>query len=232
MKHHACVFFCYNNIDHIIQSFNSIYRKETDYFILENKSANSNLIEDYFTSISKKIFSYIQFNENISNNALPIFIKDFNKILKEYSYVTITDGDLYVQDIQLTFQEIFKNLSYPEVLMSCVDLSMSNLPNVPGASSWIPQGVQIRDYISCLTGAHLMTLKTENFSILEKDKLLDSILHQAVLSLNKVWAKTLINKAYHLTWDLYTDNNPYFLAKINTPNIWDHNRVCDYRTII
>lgn len=232
MKNHACVFICFNNVEHIIKSFDSIYRKDTDYFIIENKSDNSSLIENYFINKRDDIGKYIQFNKNISNNAMSIFIKDFNKILKEYSYVTITDGDLYVQDIQSTFQEIFKNLSYPEVLISCVDLSMNNLPDVPGANSWIPQGTQIRDYISCFTGIHLMTVKAENFYILEKDKFVDSYFHQITLFLNKIWAKTLINKAYHLTWDLYTENNPYYLAKLHTPNIWNHERISDYRIII
>ena len=139
---------------------------------------------------------------------------------------------MYIKDSQSTFEEIIKNLSYPEVAVSCVDLSLENLPNVPGASTWIPAGVQVKDYIHCYTGVHLMTINVKDFSIFEVEKCLDANFHRAVLSLDKRWVKTLKNKAYHLTWDLYTENNPYYLFKVKTPNLWNHDTMSSYSIII
>jgi hypothetical protein len=48
-------------------------------------------------------------------------------------------------------------------------------------------------------------------------------LYHHFLSYNLKWVKTKLNKAYHLTWDLYTEDNPYYQFKIqNINHIWNH----------
>ena len=65
---HICVFFIFNNLEHIIKSFESIQNSNIDYFIIENKSGNSTQIQEYFST--KNLKGYIQFKENISNNSI------------------------------------------------------------------------------------------------------------------------------------------------------------------
>jgi phosphosulfolactate synthase (CoM biosynthesis protein A) len=103
---HICVFFIYNNLEHIIKSFESIQCPNIDYFIIENKSDNSSKIQEYF--FTKNLKGYIQFEENISNNAIEIFLKDYKELLLEYDYITITDGDIEIKDINSTFKELIK----------------------------------------------------------------------------------------------------------------------------
>ena len=67
---HICIFFIYNNLEHIIKSFESIQDPNVDYFIIENKSDNSSKIQEYF--FTKNLKGYIQFEENISNNAMDV----------------------------------------------------------------------------------------------------------------------------------------------------------------
>ena len=100
---HICIFFIYHNLDHIIKSFESIQTPNVDYFIIENKSKNSNKIQEYFST--KTLKGYIQFEKNISNNAIEIFLNDYKELLLEYDYITITDGDLEIKDIYSTFKE-------------------------------------------------------------------------------------------------------------------------------
>ena len=98
---HICVFLAYQNFEHIKMSFESMYLDSIDYFIIENKSDKSNEIRNFFES--KKLKGYIQFQKNIAANAVNIFIKDFYNLLMEYDVITITDGDLYVYNIQDAF---------------------------------------------------------------------------------------------------------------------------------
>lgn len=226
-KNHICILFCYNNYEHIVECFNSLYREETDYFIIENYSKNSDKIKDFF--LTKKLKGYIQFKENITNNATSVFFMDFYNLLKEYKYVTLSDCDLLVKDKNALFTEIFKNLELEDVLVSCVDLDMKNLPNVPGSELWIPKGIETNDYIEGLTGAWILTIKNENLDFFYNVKSLDSAWHLKAKSLKKKWVKTRVNKAYHLTWDLYNPENEYYKFKEKGRNkLWHHSKVCDY----
>ena len=232
MNKHACIFICYNNTDHIIESFNSIYKEDIDFFIIENKSINSDLISNFFITHKNKIFKYIQFQENIANNALDIFLKDFYRELCDYNYITFTDGDLRIDNTDNTFKEIIKNLYLPDVLVSCVNLYTHNLPNIPGSQSWLPAGTKTEEYIECFTGIHLMTIIKENLFLFKNLKFLDSNFHSKTISLNKKWVKTIHNKAYHLTWDLYKNNNSYYKFKLDNLDIWTKIKSSAYITII
>jgi hypothetical protein len=231
MNKHICILICYKNFEHIKKCFESLYNDEIDFFIVENYSENSDKIKDLF--FKKNVVGYIQFEKNITNNALSIFVKDYENILNKYEYVTFSDCDLIIENNKDTFNEIIKNLNLKNVLVSCVDLKMDNLPNVSGSKSWIPPALSITDeYIEGASGVHLMTLKGENLWLVKNTNFLDSTIRSKVHSENKKWVKTLINKAYHLTWDLYFDGSDYYDYKKSSSNLWSHNNTCDYKIII
>jgi hypothetical protein len=229
MNKHAIILFCYNNIEHIIKSFESLYIDNCDFFIVENKSENSFLIEEYFSD--KDIKKYIQFEENITNNALNIFFKDFD-IFNIYEYITITDCDIYVENIKLFLKEAKEILNIIDGICA-IDLSLENLPNVYGADTWIPKPLNITDkYIECYTGIHLITMKINIFNLIKNENILDGHLHGFIRNKNLKWVKTLKIKGYHLTWDYYNENNDYYKFKINTPNLWFGNKISKYKTIL
>mgnify|MGYP003378416149 CR=1 FL=1 len=231
LKNHICVLFCYQNFEHIKQCFNSIYDDKTDYFIVENYSSNSNDIKEYF--LGKRLIGYIQFEQNITNNAANIFLRDFKHKLIEYKYTTFSDCDLLVHSKELLFGELFDNLEHKNVLVSCADLEMENLPNVKGSENWIPKSITTDIHIEGFTGIHFLTIKNENLDFFEKIHFLDTNLHLKCKKLKKKWVKTLKNKVYHLTWDIYFDGNDYFEFKVkNFNNLWNHKVVCDYKIIV
>ena len=229
---HICVFFIYHNLDHIIKSFESIQTPNVDYFIIENKSKNSDKIQEYFST--KTLKGYIQFEENVSNNAIEIFLNDYKELLLEYDYITITDGDLEVKDIDSTFKELIKNVNLEGVGISCIDLSLDNFPyHIPNSTSWLASNPIITDeYIISPTGIHLMTLKRENLELLYNVKFVDNRINKYFSSQGLKWVKTKLNKAIHLTWDLYTEDNPYYQFKIQNMNhIWNHANYSPYLKI-
>ena len=94
MNKHICIFFCYEQVDVIKTAFDSNYVEGIDFFVVENGSRNSKEIEQYFQT--KNLKGYIQFEKNISGNAMNIFLKDYMDLLKGYDDITITDGDFFV----------------------------------------------------------------------------------------------------------------------------------------
>jgi hypothetical protein len=237
---HICIFFIYHNIEHIIESFESIQKSDVDYFIVENKSNNSEQIEKYFST--KKLKGYIQFQKNISNNAIQTFLADYKNLLLDYDYITITDGDLKVEDATSTFEELIKNLNIEEKIgrsvgVSCVDLELSNFPHhVPGSEKWLPyyNCKETEEYIECPSGIHLMTIKIENIDFLyQKWGFRDITIKDYVYSKGYKWVTTKINKAYHLTWDLYYEGNPYYDDKMKQlrRRLWKHSRWSPYLEI-
>jgi hypothetical protein len=222
---------CFNNFDHITKSYESLYDKNIDYFIIENYSDNSDKIKDFFKE--KNLVGYIQFERNISHNAVSTFVNDYVSLLEQYDYITISDCDLTVEDSKEMFQEIIKNLDFKDVIVSCSDLTMINLPNVLGSESWVPPPIVItKDYIEGDSGVHLMTIKRENLWVIKDKTFLDSNLRNSVQSTKKKWVKTLKNKAYHLTWDVYFEGSDYYKFKLDNINIWGHNNFCNYEVII
>ena len=191
MKKHACILFCYNNVDHIIKCVDSLHLPDIDYYVIENKSVNSTAIEAYFKT--KNIKRYIQFETNISNSALRVFFNDYTNELLHYDYITVTDCDLYLTDARSTFEELKKNLDFLNVGMSCVDLSMENYPyKIAQGQNWIPEPTIITDdYLVCPTGGHLMTLKQNNAHIFyNQDPFIDGGLLQSTINAGLIWVKT------------------------------------------
>ncbi len=233
MKEHICILWCFNNYEHIAKCFESIYMDAVDYFIIENRSPYSPQIEAFF--IQQRLVGYIQFEKNIGDNAVKIFLRDFQMLLRRYSYITFTDGDILVDNIAFTFAEMGGILERPEVGVCTVDLKLDNFPHhlaTPG--EWLPQPVSVAsNYIECQTGAHLMTLKNKNLDILfNAPKALDNAFRMACASKRLKWVKTKRSKAYHLTWDYYHKGNEYYEFRVQNPNIFNQSNMCNYKKII
>ena len=114
MKKHLIVFIAYKHVDIVKSSLESIfYYENADVFVVENKSENSADFENYFSG--KNLVGYIQFDANIANSAITIFIRDFWELILQYDYVTITDGDLFIADINETFKEIIDAFNFTHV---------------------------------------------------------------------------------------------------------------------
>lgn len=206
---------------------------DKDYFIIENRSPNSPQIEAFF--IIQRLKGYIQFKENIADNAVKIFLKDYKELLQQYQYVTYTDADLLIDNISFTFAEIVGILQNKEIGACAVDLKMSNFPHhLAKPSDWLPEPTNMTaDYIECATGVHLMTLRNENLDImLNAPKAMDNAFRMACASKGLKWVKTKISKAYHLTWDYYVKGHPYYEFRIKNPNIFNQVKTCDYKIII
>jgi hypothetical protein len=62
---------------------------------------------------------------------------------------------------------------------------------------------------------------------------MDTIIYQSVLKRHGIWARTLTNKAYHLTWDYYVEGNEYLEWKLkNQWTLGSHNKKSEYIKII
>jgi hypothetical protein len=225
---HICIFICYNNFEHIVKCFESIKNLPIDFFIIENFSKNSKQIEDYF--IKQKVKGYVQFEKNITNNAVNIIKKDFSNLFESYEYITFSDCDLLVVNPQSLFDEIYKILNHDDVGVCCSSLSMDNLPNVPDAQSWIPQPISHhKDYINTNTGVHFMTIKQKNYKIIKNTKFLDSLMCSEIRSRDLKWVATKKNNVKHLTWDLYHVDDEYYGFKLKRGfDLWSHNEVSNY----
>lgn len=229
MNNHLCILWCYNNYEHIVKCFESVQIDTMDYFIVENRSHKSLDLQKYFAK--KRLAGHIRFKENIADNAVKIFLKDYHRLLCQYEYITFSDGDLFVDNAQSAFAEVLKILEHKEVGVCAMDLKMDNFPHdIAKPSDWIPGPIgETEDYIVCATGAHMMTLKAENLSILTgAKKAIDGCFREMCANAGLLWVKTKQNKAYHLTWDYYHPGNPYYNFRLNNPKIFTITKTCRY----
>jgi len=233
MKRHICILWCFENHEHIAKCFESIQMDDKDYFIVENRSQHSKVISEYFAD--KRLAGYIQFVENIADNAVKIFFAEFKEFLLQYEYITFSDGDLFLSNATDTFQEIWQILQHPEVGVCTVDLRLNNFPHhIAKPSDWLPAPTRhTADYVECQTGSHLLTLKRENLDILAgAPKAIDGCFRAMCAAKGLCWVKTKVNKAYHLTWDYYVKGNPYYEFRKKNPNIFNQERTCSYKQIV
>lgn len=212
-----CVLNTFYNYEHIKLCLDSIWSDKIDFFILENKSDHSELIEEYIKT--KKVIGYLQSEENITYKTVNFFFQNYKDLINSYEYFTISDGDLLIDDIDSLYDEMINILEKPNVKVCCVNLKQENLPKITGSESWIPKGRIVDNcYMTFKTGTHMMTFKKENFFIfLELENMLDNLVHKNVESYGGVSAVTIINKSKHLTWDYYLDGNEYYEWKLKNP---------------
>lgn len=247
---HLLVFFCFWQVEDIIQSFNSMESKGIDCFVVENHSIRSSEIESFFKT--KKLKGYIQLDENIAYNALNIFNQDYRELLDKYDIISYTDGDLYFINIRNTYKEILSNLKKPNVMISSAnvftgdDYYKFNNPqySIVGIDEFrktmrkrkVEQGA-----IEGMTGLVLVTLKKESlFSILNTQNFhfRTTGLDRRVSELGGKWTHSRKNLAYHLTWDHYTLQDEYYIWKVKelegiTPDeFWDKRVYATYRRIV
>ena len=224
---HIVVFLAFENLDIIKTSFDSIKSANADFFIVENQSENSDAIKKYF--MSQKLIGYIQFEKNARANAMNIFVRDFYKLLSEYDFITVTDGDLFVYDIKETFSEIISGFNNPKCYISAIDLYSGNNylnPNkVVGLQPYIDHMISksttepksIPGVIVC----SLLTLNRKTLYLIKDIHFIDTNIINKSNQNGGESFKTTKNLAYHLTWDLYVDGNPYYENKKNNlAKIW------------
>ena len=226
---HIVVFLAFENLDIIRTSFDSLKTADADFFVVENHSENSHLIKEYFSN--QKLVGYIQFNKNAGANALNVFVRDYYDLLSEYDFITYTDGDLFLYDIKETFKEIISTFKDPECYVCGVSLYHGNSylnkgPNrVVGIQPYI-DFMKSRSDIEPLstfgkTGAHLLTFTNKTLFLIKNIHFIDTHIFNKAVKNGGKYFKTTKNVAYHLTWDLYFDGNPYYENKKNNlVKIW------------
>jgi hypothetical protein len=241
MNNHLIVFLAFSEVDIIQTSFESIHNSSFDYFIVENKSDNSDKISEYFINkkqIFDNIVGYIQFKENISATAIDSFLINFDYIIKQYEYVTITDGDFFMFDFKDTMVEVLGGFNNPKCLVSSVSLYLvNNYGNNPhrliGTDYYIKNQndrlVLPHGNIQGITSNCFLTFKTSNMNFLKEIHYIDTYISSKIHSIGGIWLKTNRNQAYHLTWDLYIDGNPYYEWKKKViGTIWNKVTPVDY----
>lgn len=241
-----CIVLVYYSTEVIKKSLDFITKAsdKLDIIVLENRSENTEkLIKPYLSKLleCKKISMYVEFLDNITNNALEEFF-DTNIIdLNAYENIIITDGDVLGDSNEWISEEenILKN--NPEVLVCGVDLKTDNLPleTFEEAPKWVPKIINsYDDYSECPTGMQLLMVRTKImpgfFDYMERkeEKFKDSAMFDYFYDeLNKKWGKTKINRVQHLTWTIYGDlDDPYTKYKLSRSHTehWHHDRYCDF----
>lgn len=246
MEKIPCIVLVYYNVKIIKESLDFLLKSsdELEFIVIENKSINSEeKIKPYLMELlhTNKISMYVEFMDNISNNALEEFFQMNIIDLNNYKNIVITDGDIKGNSQAWLEEEKSILNRHSEILVCGVDFTTDNLPlrQFEDAVNWIAKPRNIyHDYIECATGAHLLLMRTKDlikFLKYMKNKNLkfkDSvILDYCYKVLGKKWAKTKVNKSIHLTWSIYSDlNNPYTKYKLSKSHdeFWYHNKYCDF----
>lgn len=221
---------------------NLVQNKNLDIYVIENKSSQSSENHSFCLDLLQRrlISNYSLFDENISNNAFEVIIRQYKEVIKEADYVLVTDGDLTVQNSQWLSEEIEILNNYPDVFVCGVKLSLHNLPleAFPESGSWVPAPTNIHEaYTEQLSGIHLTLWRSKEFMTLFKwmqkngKPFLDGVIQQYCAERGMKWAVTNQAEAVHLTWDIYADlEHPYVKAKLSKPlhKVFNHNNYCAY----
>jgi hypothetical protein len=212
--------------------------------VIENKSKNTPEIESMVKEFGKlgRIERYYQFSENITGNAYDIVINNELDRIRKSELVLITDGDLISNSKEWLSEEIHI-LSWNKEVFACgITLDTVNLPleAFPESEQWIHKDIaEHEDYFEVRTGGHLLLLRSKDFHkfMLWKNaknlNFVDGVMHRYCYDEVKMtWARTKYAKAYHLTWDLYSDrNHPYTKLKTSKSfhETWYHMRKASYK---
>ncbi len=239
MNKHICVFLAFQEFDVITKAFESNYMDSIDFFIIENQSKNSPKIKEYF--LSKNLVGYIQFEQNISFNAVNIFIRDYFDLLKKYDYITFTDGDFYLYDATDTFKELVYVLDNFKCSFVSVPMYMGNRYILKNPIIGIDKYIDVMKLrykqmtYSCMegwTGNNFVTMKNKDLYLIKDVNYVDTQLRAKLNSLKLKWITIKKNMVYHLTWDLYQPGNEYFeWKKIVYPKIWIEIKTSTYEKI-
>ena len=214
-----------------------------DIIVLENPSESTTDIKEYCLDLVKKsiIKQYCLFEENICGGVFKeIYI---NIDLINYDYIMVTDGDLTISTTGDWLSEQIKIVDkYSDTFVCAVDLSLDNLPinEYPGCEGWYPKSYNIlNDCSEGDTGVYLLLFKKDRFISLmnyihKNNKIfIDATLHKYCRENNLKWRRTKRSKAYHHTWDLYTQvNHPYTIMKNekNNNDLWNVTKRSNYKS--
>lgn len=234
-KRHLIIVIIYDQLDIIKKSFDSIFDYDADFCVIENPSDNSHDIEKYVLTKNPK--KYIRYVQNVSNNAVTQFNREHSEFIKQYDYITYTDGDLFVYNPKELFDEIFDALEKDDCIISSANLWLGNQYMTDCTDTKRQRYLDtnerqnINDFImymdnnpigfgskKLVNGNFFITVKNKNIDFIINEVFLDSI-YQKKFPAN--WYSTSKNLVYHLTWDLYVDGNPYYeFKKVVYPRIW------------
>jgi hypothetical protein len=250
-KKHIVVFLAYEDFDIIKKSFESIENIDSDIFVIENKSKNSEQIEDYF--VNKSLKGYIQFNDNTENSCIPLFNNAYGDLVKQYDYITYTDGDLYAYDANDMFEEIIDAFKYSGTMVSTSEIWIGNYHLVEKDKSEIKplhlrgtfedylEEVKNSNYefgskdspIGLTTGHYFVTYKNADLEHIFKIPIYsDGSIYSTMMHLGRKWYKTTKNISYHMSWDSYYDGNPYYeWKKSMKKTLWREKKYSDFRII-
>jgi hypothetical protein len=244
-----CYVIIFDQLEIIKQSLNFLtqYANDLEIVVIENPSPNSKLIKKYIAELGAKqlIKRYYLMKENIAGNAYTMVLEAERRHAESSPYVILTDGDLVSQDKNWLNEERSVLRKHPDVFACGVTLGLSNLPlkAFPGArEEWIPNDAHIyKDYVEVITGGHLLMMRgTELIEFLDWKNdnnlnFVDGIMHDYCYNqLGQKWARTKVAKAYHLTWDLYSNpNHPYTKLKTSKSfkETWHNNKRSEFSLV-
>ncbi len=238
------IFFDYNTTKKSLD-FITKFNDRLDIHIVENYSEYTNeYIKPYVLELLKKnkIKSYYLFEENIGFNAIEKVVETKAQYINDFDYFIITDGDLISENDDWINEQINILEKNPEVILSGLKLDLINLPSeelYPDSKNWVPPAKEIegKNYLDGQTGWVFTFIKTEFFFFIlnlikkEGSHISDYKVYQVIQMFGKKWVRTKNSKAYHLTWDIYSDlNHPYTKWKNSHTyqQIWCHNKDCNY----
>ncbi|AAK80305.1 hypothetical protein BJV85_001536 [Clostridium acetobutylicum] len=214
-----------------------------DIIVLENKSVNTEKIKPYLMELVKKkqIYMYVEFDENISNNAVEEFFDSRIINIHKCDKIIVTDGDLQGNSNDWFYEERDILKRRKEVFACGINLKTNNLPiqHFREAKNWIPKSRRIlNDCEECATGNQLLMMRSKEFKgflrYMKRNKLKfkdSEMLKYCYDVLGRIWVKTKKNKVKHLTWDLYSNlSNSYTRYKLSKSHKqhWYHNKYCDF----
>jgi hypothetical protein len=232
----VCLTFFYSEIlERFLSNFLAI-KDQVDIHIVENSSQYSDnilrVIEDYSEKIN--IVSHTIFEENITSNALHIYLNDiFEKNIIQSEYIVITDADLLCAPQWLEQSKTLFN-TYQDIGSVATQINFDHEigKNIKTA---ITKGIRENNYLIQRSGWVLKLIQTDkltqflayikqyniNFHDCELDVYLRHVLRlKSVLTLKPI--------ANHLTWDYLTDE--YLNIKRQFTDPWFHNKVSKAET--
>lgn len=242
-----CIVLVYKEVDIVKKSldFFASLSKYIDVIVIENPSNNTDEIRNHVFSLAKngKIKKYYLFESNVTNNAFDIVLENELTSWSKSKYLIVSDGDVVVDNPKAWLKETLRTLRYKNVFCVGAGLKLDNLPlkTFPDALSWIPPLINDSPFHEGRTGCQLLTLRSKDMLKFLKWKeengrfFTDGDMNNFCYKIiEKKWARTSQNLAYHLTWDLYANlDNEYTKLKTSKSfkETWYHKNTSDYEVI-
>jgi hypothetical protein len=241
-----CIVLVYKNLNVIASCLDFLlqYESRLAFHIIENASETTPFTSAYFTKLARwgRIQSYTLFEENITNNAADIFLRDHREIM-DAPYVIFTDGDVVADDGWL--DECVDILDrHPEVFCCTVRMDATKWPEPLKAAFLNYPRKEFDDYIEGGSGVWLCHFRghelREVVDVLQRNGLRfrDAYLnHYARIFRGQKWVSTKTATAVELTRSFYYGDSEYRASKNAMINarfdgdhyrLWGHDDICRY----